>query len=375
LGILQSETLVIMWLMALCCICAFLFSVLLTRAMAKLAGFVGLVDIPEGRKNHEGQIPLTGSALFVAFVITSLLLEQLPVGFAGFLFGLTLLVALGLFDDLIDIRASTKLLIQIVSVTLMFLPGNMLLENLGRIFGDHPIMLLQWAAPVTIIAVVGVINAFNMIDGVDGLAGSVSLIALLWFAAAAEMTGLRAELLLALVFAFCVLGFLVFNLRHRWRSRASVFLGDAGSMMLGAVLAYMAIRLSQHGGAALSPVAALWVCALPIIDTASLTFRRIMSGRSPFSADRSHLHHLLLQSGFTVNQVVLTLGSISAALGAIGILGWRFGVPDHVLLLGLAGPVALHSWFSLYGWKHLHRPWHWAFRDKGPVVPAQPSLK
>jgi UDP-GlcNAc:undecaprenyl-phosphate GlcNAc-1-phosphate transferase len=214
-----------------------------------------------------------------------------------------------------------------------------------------------------------------MIDGVDGLAGIVSLTALLWFAAAAEMIGLRAELLLALVFAVCILGFLVFNLRHRWRSRASVFLGDAGSMMLGAVLAYLAIRLSQHSGPGLSPVAALWVCALPIIDTASLTFRRLMSGRSPFSADRSHLHHLLLQSGFTVSQVVLLLGSVSAVFGAIGVLGWRFGVPDHVLLLGLAGPVVLHSWFSVYGWKHLDRPWHWTFRDKGPVVPAQPSLK
>jgi UDP-GlcNAc:undecaprenyl-phosphate GlcNAc-1-phosphate transferase len=376
---LQSGMPVIMWLVSLNCIGAFLLSALLTLVMAKFANHVGLVDIPAGRKNHEGQIPLTGSALFIAFVVTSLLLESLPVGFVSFLSGLTLLVLLGLFDDLVDIRAATKLVVQIAAVALMVLPSDTLLWNLGSLTGDGPVMLLHWAAPVTIIGVVGVINAYNMIDGLDGLAGSLSLIALLWFAAAAGIIGLQPELLVALVFAFCILGFLVFNLRHRWRRRASVFLGDAGSMMLGAVIAYLAIRLSQqsgpaHGGPVMSPVAALWVCALPLFDTASLTFRRLMAGRSPFAADRHHLHHLMLQSGFTVNQVVPTLALISAILGGIGVLGWHFGVPDQALLLGLAGPFLFHSWFSLYGWKHSGRPWHWVARGK-EIRRPQPSLK
>ena len=372
---MQGETLVVMWLVGLNCICAFLVSVLFTRTMAKLAGRVGLVDIPTARKNHEGQIPLTGSALFLAFVVASMLLERLPVGFVSFLLGLSLLVLLGLVDDLIDIRARTKLVVQIASVALMVLPSNTLVGSLGALIDEQPVLLFQWAAPVTIIAVVGMINAFNMIDGVDGLAGSISLVALLWFAGAAGILGLQAELLLALVFAFCILGFLVFNLRHRWRRRASVFLGDAGSMMLGAVLAYLAIRLSQQSGPALSPVVALWICALPIIDTLSLTCRRLLAGRSPFAADRQHLHHLLLQSGFSVSQVVLTLALSSAALGGIGVLGWYFGVPDHVLLLGLAGPFAFHSWFTLHGWKRLDRPWHWAARGKGAVGRPQPLLK
>lgn len=372
---MQGATLVMVWHLALNCVYAFLLSVILTLAMAKLAGRVGLVDMPTARKNHEGQIPLAGSALFLAFVVASMLLDQLPVGFTSFLFGLTLLVLLGLFDDLIDIRAPVKLAAQVGFVTLMVLPGNMLVENLGALIDEQPVRLLQWAAPVTIIAVVGMINAINMVDGVDGLAGGISLVALLWFAGAAWIIGLQAELLLALVLAFCILGFLAFNLRHRWRSRASVFLGDAGSMMLGAVLAYLAIRLSQQPGQALAPVAALWVCALPIVDTISLTFRRVVAGRSPFAADRRHLHHLMLQSGFTVNQVVMALVSTSAALGGIGVLGWHFGVPDHVLLLGLAGPVALHSWFSLLGWKRVDGPRHLAGQRKGPVVRPQPLLK
>lgn len=364
-----------MWPVAMNCIFAFLLSVALTLAMGKLAVRVGLVDIPTTRKNHDGQIPLTGSALFLAFAVASMMPGHLPVGFTGFLLGLTMLVLLGIADDLFDIRAAIKLMVQIASVALMVLPGGMLLENLGPLMGERPVLLLQWAMPVTIIGVVGMINAINMIDGVDGLAGSLSVIALLWFAIAAGIIGLHAELLLALTLAFCILGFLVFNLRHRWRNRASVFLGDAGSMMLGAVLAYLAVRLSQQHGETLSPIAALWICALPILDTASLAIRRLMAGRSPFAADREHLHHRLLQSGFTVNQVVLTLVGVSAAFGSVGVLGWYFGVPDHVLLLGFAGPVVLHSWFSVHGWKHLDRTWHWAARGNEPISPPRPLLK
>lgn len=365
----------IMWPVAMNCVFAFLVSVALTLAMGKLALRVGLVDIPTARKNHEGQVPLTGTALFLAFIAASMMLDKLPVGFVGFLLGLTLLVLLGLADDLFDIRAAVKLMIQIVAVALMVLPGGMLVENLGPLVGDRPLLLHQWAAPLTIIGVVGMINAVNMIDGVDGLAGSLSLMALFWFAIAAGIVGLHTELLLAVTLAFCIVGFLVFNLRHRWRKRASVFLGDAGSTMLGAVLAYLAVRLSQQQGETLSPIAALWICAVPIIDTVSLAIRRLLAGRSPFAADRRHLHHLLLQSGLTVNQVVMTLVSVSAVCGGIGVLGWYFGLPDNVLLLGFAGPVALHSWFSLHGWEHLDRSWHRAARGKDTIGGPQPLLK
>jgi UDP-GlcNAc:undecaprenyl-phosphate GlcNAc-1-phosphate transferase len=283
----------------------FLLSVLLTLAMQKYAGRIGLVDVPTARKNHEGQVPLAGGGLFVAFAIAAVLLERQPAGFAGFLTGLTLLVLLGIVDDLIDLSAPIKLVAQIVCVGLMILPGNVLVWNVGAILHDRPLLLLQWAVPATIIVVVGLINAVNMMDGADGLIGSVSLAALLWLATAAVMIGLYPELLITLTLGCCVLGFLTFNLRHRWRSCASVFLGDAGSMMLGAILAFLAIKLSQQDNRpSLSPVATLWIGALPIIDTASLILRRLAVGQSPLASDRRHLHHLMLQAGLSVNQVV-----------------------------------------------------------------------
>jgi UDP-GlcNAc:undecaprenyl-phosphate GlcNAc-1-phosphate transferase len=186
----------------------------------------------------------------------------------------------------------------------------------------------------------------------------------------------HAELVLALLLCFCLLGFLVFNLRHRWRDRASVFLGDAGSLMLGAILGFLAISLSQQSdGRSLSPVAALWICAVPLIDTASLTLRRLAAGQSPFTSDRRHLHHLMLQAGLTVNEVVAMLVMISAVCGAIGVLGWYVGVPDDVLFLGLVGPIGLHAWFSFHGWRHLHWPRHAMGRAETVIGPAQASLE
>jgi UDP-GlcNAc:undecaprenyl-phosphate GlcNAc-1-phosphate transferase len=124
-------------------------------------------------------------------------------------------------------------------------------------------------------------------------------------------------------------------------------------MMLGAIIGYLAIALSQHAVARpLSPVAALWVCSLPTIDTLSLIVRRTASGVSPFSADRRHLHHLLLDSGLSVRQVVATMAFASLVLGGIGVAGWYVGIPDPVLLMGLIVPVGLHSWFVFRCEKH-----------------------
>lgn len=361
--------------LALSCLNGFLLSVVLILVMEKIAIRIGLVDIPTSRKNHEGRVPMVGVAIFVAFAVSAILLHEKPTGFASFMIGLASLVALGLLDDRINLRASIKFVAQIACVALMVLPSKTLIWHTGSLLGGDHLLLQQWAAPVTIIAMVGLINAYNMIDGVDGLAGSLSLVGLLWFAVAAGMIGLEDQLLMALLVAFCVIGFLVFNLRHRWRSRAAVFLGDAGSMMLGAVLAFLAIGLSQQAGDSLSPVAALWICAVPIIDTASLAIRRLAAGRNPFSSDRQHLHHLMLDAGLTVTQVVASLSLISGILGGIGVFGWYLGIPDVVLLLGLTVPVGMHIWFARSGRNHIPIAWRIREQSEHAFKTPQPLLK
>ena len=269
---------------AVYCMNAFLLSVVVIFIMVKIAPRIGLVDVPTERKNHEGRIPLVGSGVFLAVCVTSILLQPSPRGTLDFLIGMALIVLLGIIDDVVDLRASVKFAAQCAIVALMVLPNDFLIRNAGAILADRPLLLLQWAAPVTIFAVVGMINAVNLIDGLDGLAGGVSFVALIWFAIAAAVLGLPEELPLILVLAFGVLGFLVFNFRHPWRARAAVFLGDAGSMMLGLALAFVAITLTQRSSHPLPPITALWICALPVIDTLSLMIRRLAAGQSIVAA-------------------------------------------------------------------------------------------
>jgi UDP-GlcNAc:undecaprenyl-phosphate/decaprenyl-phosphate GlcNAc-1-phosphate transferase len=357
------------------CVNAFLLSLVFTLAMEKVAVRIGLVDIPTARKMHQGQIPLVGVAVFLAFGIASIMLHRQPAGFVGFLMGLALIVLLGVIDDMVDLRARIKLVAQCISVALMILPNDLVIRNAGLLLGDKPLLLSHLAIPATIFAVVGMINAVNMIDGLDGLAGGVTLTSLTWFAVAAAFLGLSDELLLILVLACSVLGFLVFNVRHPWRARALVFLGDAGSMMLGLSLAFVAISLSQRSGAALSPVAALWICALPVIDTLSLIVRRLAAGASILGSDHRHLHYLLLQAGLTVNQTVLVLVATSATLGGVGIAGWSLGVSDQAMLLGLTVPVFLHTWLSCHGWKHLRPVKGEVVANAGAIAQLEPWAK
>ena len=362
--------------LALNCMNGFLLSFALILVMQKIAARVGLLDVPTVRKNHQGQIPMVGAALFVAFAVSASLLEQRPDGFASFMIGLAALVLLGLLDDRLNLRASIKLVAQMVCVALMVLPSHTLIWKAGSLFGDNYLLQPHLAVPLTIFAMVGLINAFNMIDGIDGLAGSLTVVALLWFAVAAGLTGSRGELLLALLIAFCVSGFLVFNLRHQWRSRACVFLGDSGSTMLGAVLAFLAIVLSQRTGTgALSPVAALWICAVPIIDTGSLVVRRLAAGTSPFSSDRQHLHHLMIDAGLSVNQVVILLSITSAACGAVGVFGWLLGLSDTAMLTALVIPAGLHIWFEQHGRHYLRGTKRRFDHGKSPLKQPQPLLK
>jgi len=332
------------------CLNAFLVSLVLSLAMEKLARRFDFVDVPTARKKHEGSVPLVGLAVFLAFSASSLLVGQRPL--VGLLAGLTMIVLTGLVDDKFDLRAPYKLLAQAVSVTVIASSSDLLIATIGNLDHGEPLMLGFWSVPVTIFAAVGMINAINMIDGLDGLAGGISLVSLIWFAASAQLLGRSDDLLLILVLGCSILGFLVLNIRHPWRLRAAVFLGDGGSMMLGLALAFIAISLSQHSESALSPVAALWVCGLPIIDTVSLIVRRLAAGHNPMASDRQHLHYLMLDSGFSVGETVSLLIGINTILGAIGVVGWYLEVPDRILLLGLMVPISLHSWFVNYVWKH-----------------------
>jgi UDP-GlcNAc:undecaprenyl-phosphate GlcNAc-1-phosphate transferase len=184
-----------------------------------------------------------------------------------------------------------------------------------------------------VFVVVGVINALNMSDGVDGLASGQALVSLLLFLCFALYAGNVATAERLLVAAAAILGFLAWNIRRPGLPRAKVFLGDAGSMLLGFVIAWTAVRLTQSPDHPVSPVLGPWTIALPLIDCCSLILRRWRYGRSPFNADRDHLHHLFLDAGYSATQIAVGAMVLSAVLGLSAAVALKLGIYRPLLVL------------------------------------------
>jgi UDP-GlcNAc:undecaprenyl-phosphate GlcNAc-1-phosphate transferase len=299
--------------------------------LRKLAAPQGLIDRPGGRKHHDLPIPLVGGlAMFVALVGTVIALGM-GISAGYFLLALAVIVVVGVLDDMNDLKPIPKFVSQVVACLIMIFGAGVQLKTVGNLIGFGYIGLTVLSIPLSIFAVVGVINAVNMVDGMDGLAGSLSLIAVVAYGAVAALSGLENQYSILVILAGALVGYLYFNLRYSTQPRAAVFMGDAGSMLLGFALAWFAIDLTHGPGRTFPPICALWVVLLPLADTVSLIARRLAKGKSPFAADREHIHHLLRVAGLSYGQTVLALMLVSVLFAAVGIAGWLWGVPEPVL--------------------------------------------
>lgn len=332
---------------------AFLCSIGFTALLAKPARILGWVDRPDARKHHRDPIPMVGGvAMYAAFCASVPLLAEQPRASFALLASMTLLTLVGLYDDLFSLRPTLRFVFQIGAILLMALVGNVTLTSLGNLFGWGNVLLGDFTIPFTIFAVVGVINAFNMIDGLDGLAGGLALLATLCLIVLNLLapTAGSATIGALSVLALSIAGFLCFNLRHPWRTRASVFMGDAGSTMLGFTLGWFLVHLSQGPEAVMAPVTAIWIVALPLMDAVAVMARRIRAGRSPFAADRQHLHHLLLGLGLTDGRVCAILLTAAALAAAGGVLAWWLGIPEHWQFYSFLAAFALYYRFTTRLW-------------------------
>lgn len=309
--------------------CATLLAILALRPWAYA---IGLVDRPSTLKRHEGHVPLVGGLGIAVSVL-------LPAGVAGpigtpLAAASLIVVCIGMLDDLRSVPPVPRLLCQVAAAWIMVDGAHLVLADFGNLLGTGDVRVDDWAVPLTVFCVVGVMNAMNMIDGMDGLAGGIAAVALLWLGLVAVSAGLdRANQLTAVVFA-AVAGFLLFNLPLPWRPRASVFLGDAGSVLLGLMLAWCAVDLTQNAARKLYPISAVWILAVPIMDTVYSILRRLVRGQNPLRGDTLHVHHMLLSMGLSRSQALAVLIGLSIECGAIGYLGWAWQVPESILFYG-----------------------------------------
>lgn len=330
----------------------FLIILLLTPVASRLA----LVDRPGGRKKHKGEIPLTGGiATFLGSLVGVLMEPNVPAPMLmAFISAAALLLTLGVLDDMFNLSPHLRFVAQATGALVLITFADIQLHSLGDLFAEGTVNLRAWAVPFTVVAIVGVINAMNMSDGMDGLAGGLALVALTAMAFLAWIAGNAGYLNLIGILIAAVAAFLCFNMRTPWRLHARIFMGDGGSMWLGFALAALMVALSQgHGGRppVMSPVVALWIFALPLLDTVSVMLRRVLKGRSPFAADREHFHHILLLAGQTPGHAVAFMLLIASTLACLGVAASLAGVPDFTLFAAFLMLFGLYFWGMQHAWK------------------------
>lgn len=320
--------------------------VFLLYLLGPIAQRVGLVDRPSGRKQQLRPVALIGGiAIVVSFFLATLLMPISLTEYRVLYFCIVLLFVTGIVDDLRELPPAAKFVMQlIVALALVFLDDQLLVRFVGDILDQsgpneyEPLGLDILAIPLTVFAMLGVINAFNLIDGLDGLCGGITLIALAALMGLAfHHGGAVTEFKLLGIVLVTVAAFLIFNLSILGTAR-QVYLGDAGSMVIGLILVYFLINLSQRGIPVVEsgvPIvksnSAPWLIALPLMDTVNVMLHRLRSGRSPLKPDRTHIHHLLLDVGIHRYAVLAILLGLQLFCTAIGVLGTHLSWPDWVL--------------------------------------------
>ncbi|AGA33051.1 Undecaprenyl-phosphate N-acetylglucosaminyl 1-phosphate transferase [Thioalkalivibrio nitratireducens DSM 14787] len=263
------------------------------------------------------------AALIVAAALTPVnwwALWSLPLG-------VVVLGLLGLVDDLFDIGSAIRLLAQLGVAWVMAVAGVQI-ASLGNLLGTGPLNL-GWIGPAfTILCVAFMINAINMMDGIDGLAGSISLLAAVGLSVLAVSAGMGGKAAAGVLLASGLAAFLLFNLRSPWLRRAAVFLGDSGSMVLGFVLAWLAVAITQPAASGVAPVSIAFLLLLPAADSLGVFVRRLRRGRNPLAADRTHLHHVLCRAGLPVTTVVLLIAGNQLVLVLLALACHFGGCPE-----------------------------------------------
>ena len=310
--------------------------------MCLYANKISLLDYSNKRKVHNVGRPLIGGiAIALTLSVTCFLFIETKQ-ILGFYAGMFMFLLIGFLDDYKNLTPKWKLLAQIVTAIIVIYIGNIVLVSFGNILHFGTVNLGIFAVPVTILGIVGVINSTNMLDGVDGLVGVISTIAFISFGILAYINNQHMYLLLSIALIGCVIAFL----RYNWHP-SLLFLGDAGSFLLGFSMVFLSIAISQKHNSIVPPVVPLLILAFPIADLTSVSLRRIINGKNPFSADKLHIHHILLRLGFTKQQVVLIIALITTIFSALGIAGTIYRIPEYYLFSLFLAFFIGHFTFSL----------------------------
>ena len=347
---------------ALALVCAAVISFAATPLVKVLARKVGAIDVPKDeRRMHKVPIPrLGGLAIFLGFLVSFLIFGEIDRELRGILLGAVIIVILGVLDDILTLRALPKFLVQILAAVVVVLHGCRIEHFMG-------FTLSPWVSyPVSVLWIVAITNAVNFIDGLDGLAAGVSAIsagALLIVALilVPDGTAMASAIVLAAIVGACV-GFIPYNFNP-----ATIFMGDTGSTFLGFMLASISIFGLFKTYAVISFAVPFLVLGLPIFDICFAVIRRVSHGQSPMHADRGHVHHRLIDMGFSQKQAVAISYMLSAILGLAAVVLTDRGEVQALIFIGAILVVGAIGVGLIFG-THRKKP---AQEEKKPEQPSE----
>ena len=336
---------------------AFIVTLLVIPVIILVAKKKKLYDEPDDkRKLHKQPIPsLGGLGMFIGFILSILLTvnfaKEAPE-FQFYVVALLIIFFLGIKDDIMILSPAKKFAGQLITAGILIFKANLVISNMHGFLGFYAIPV-EASYLLTVFAIVVIINAFNLIDGVDGLAGGLGLISSLVFGIFFLVNGDIPYAVLGFAFAGSLLAFLYYNFHP-----AKIFMGDTGSLMVGLINTILVIKFIQSGASyqlhpvMAAPAVGFGILFLPLMDTLRVFGLRIMNGRSPFSPDRTHVHHLLLNRGFSQKQVTLACAGISVAVSIIAFYLQFLGTG---LLIGVLASIFFSLIYLLHFKKYTYK--------------------
>ncbi|KAA5548764.1 MraY family glycosyltransferase [Adhaeribacter rhizoryzae] len=325
---------------------AFLITYFVIPSVIRIAHTRKLFDEPDERKHHQKMIPALGGIAIFAGTFFSVLfwVDLIPANLMRwFILSMVIVFMIGIQDDIVAIRPVKKLIGELVASGLIIYYGNIRIYNLQGLLGLYELPYLV-SFGLTLFAFIVIINAFNLIDGIDGLAGGIGIISAGAFGSLFWYSGQIGWAAVAFALVGALLAFLKFNF-----APAKIFMGDCGSLFTGFLLAIMCVQLLDtpillDASAKLylpTPVIAMAILIVPLADTLRVFIVRVFSGKSPFHADRNHIHHLLLNLGLNHKSASCTLYCFNLFF-IVGILGFlHFSINYLFLIVVLAGYILI----------------------------------
>ncbi len=354
---MNTTTLIIITLTA--CLLSALCGALTIPQLLNYAKRKKIYDIPNQRKLHKNPIPRIGGVTFVpsmllatilAITLLNALAEQhknlVSTWTLTFLISLTIIYATGIIDDIIGATPKFKLIAQTIAATLLTTSG-LYINNLYGLFGIHAIPTVI-AIPLTIILILLITNAINLIDGIDGLAASLTLIALIAFLISFAREGLWVYAVLIAGLAGTLIPYLYYNIFGKIQNNTKLFMGDTGSLTLGYILAFLFVKFAMHNPNVMpfrkeSLLLSITILIVPVADVIRVVYIRLRQHKHPFTADKNHIHHKLIQAKFTQHQALIIILLFAISFVPVNIILYKVAqLPVTAILLI---DIAIHIYF------------------------------